>query len=441
MAIDRQRGIRDRDAQTGSGQKAAYTYIALAALLFGLAGAMSKFLFNGSVDPLALTVLRTVIAAIVLMALFRVSGSWQKPGISDVPMLAAIGFLTFAVTYTFYEAIAEAGVATAIMLQYTAPVFVIVIEAAAFRKLPDRFRLLSITIALAGCFLLVRGYDFASLATGWAGIAFGLGCGLFFAAYNMLVTRAHDRGMAEQYITVYSFAFAALVALAVVPTIDLDPGSIDRSAWMSILFISIFATVLPYKLYVAGLKSVPAFQATLIGMLDPVSAALAAALFLGEELDALQVAGVALVIFAVLLTSHPSSFQHGTKNRGSASTPPEGRADPPDLPGAIRAEWVPPHRAENASISFTATLNCPDPHLLHDRLRRMVPSIADGFVAQGSSIRLTFSKGNAELRHADGSLSINVTGADAMICQSIKVAIVGALADLFVEPLSIRFGA
>lgn len=302
--------IQDADSANlpldDGGKVAAYVSIVVAALLFGVAGALSKFLFNQNIDPMALTILRTIIAAVILMLAFRLSGTWQPLKKRDLPISAAIGLLTFGVTYTFYKAIAEAGVAIAIMLQYTAPIFVILIEALLFRKGAGLNKILSIVISTAGCFLLVKGYDSALLSGISSGILFGLGCGLLFAIYNMLVNHAHGRGMSEQYITAHSFLFSALVAVCLLPTIEMNLATIDRPAWLSIIIISIFATVLPYKLYISGLRIVPAFQATLIGMLDPVSAAIAAAFFLDEHLDMFQVIGIALIIFAVLLSSRKS---------------------------------------------------------------------------------------------------------------------------------------
>lgn len=281
----------------------AYTSVAVAAMLFGVAGAISKFLFNQNISPISLTIIRTIAAAVIFLALFRLSRAWQALARDDIGIIALIGFLTFAVTYTFYRAIDEAGVAVAIMLQYTAPIFVILIEFVTRRAAITKAKLIALVLSTLGCLCLVGGHDLqADRASGY-GIVFGLACGGLFALYNIAVNRAHDRGLSETYITSHSFAFAAIFAVIMIPTTRLSMGSFGSNEWFAIAFIAVFATVIPYRLYVSGLRIVPAFQATLVGMLDPISAAIFAAAFLGEHLNLLQILGIVAILIGVALSA------------------------------------------------------------------------------------------------------------------------------------------
>lgn len=281
----------------------AYASVAVAAVLFGVAGAISKFLFNQNISPMSLTIIRTIVAAAIFLLLFRSSRAWRALAREDIGIIALIGFLTFSVTYTFYRAIDEAGVAVAIMLQYTAPIFVILFEFAMRGVGITKSKLIALALSTLGCLFLVGGHDLHADRASSYGIVFGLACGGLFALYNIAVNRAHERGLSESYITTHSFSFAALFAVFVAPTVQLSVGSYGTNEWLAIAFIAVFATVIPYRLYVSGLKIVPAFQATLVGMLDPVSAAIFAAAFLGENLNLLQILGIVAILGGVAFSA------------------------------------------------------------------------------------------------------------------------------------------
>ena len=281
----------------------AYASVATAAVLFGVAGAISKFLFNQNISPISLTIIRTIAAAAIFLVLFRFSRGWRALARDDVGIIALIGFLTFSVTYTFYRAIDEAGAAVAIMLQYTAPVFVIVFELVMRGVRITRAKSIALVLSTLGCLFLVGGQDLHTDRATSYGIVFGLACGALFALYNISVNRAHERGLSERYITAHSFSFAAVFAACAAPSTQFSLGAFGSREWLAIVFIAVFATVIPYRLYVTGLKNVPAFQATLVGMLDPVSAAIFAAMFLGENLNLLQILGIVAILTGVVFST------------------------------------------------------------------------------------------------------------------------------------------
>jgi DME family drug/metabolite transporter len=87
-------------------------------------------------------------------------------------------------------------------------------------------------------------------------------------------------------------------ALALAPVVPFAPK--DATAWAILAAVGVASTYLPYLAYGLALRGLPATRASVLASLEPVIAALLAAVVLGERLAPLAYAGAALVIGAAL---------------------------------------------------------------------------------------------------------------------------------------------
>ena len=103
--------------------------IGMAAFLFGAAGALAKMLFTADICPVDLTAIRAIVAC-ALFAVFLMITSRQTLRLTRdaLPLLLASGIAFTAVNVSFYLAISKINVAAAITLEYTAPLFVLVLS-------------------------------------------------------------------------------------------------------------------------------------------------------------------------------------------------------------------------------------------------------------------------------------------------------------------------
>ena len=277
--------------------------IALAAILFGAAGAFAKLLFTIQVSPVDLTAIRTIIALVVFaMFLAVTSRSSLVFKRAHLPLLIASGAMFTAVNITFYMAISKISVAAAITLEYTAPFFVLLISVASGMRRFLRARDLSLVLfAILGCLLLTgTGRDLFTVSEG---VLWGLACGLSFGIFNMIGNGCKERGIGATTVTFYSFLVSACIWLPALPLLSIDTIPVTAETIFFIGFICIVATIIPYWLLMYGLRQVDALPATIIGMLDPVAAGAIAYLLVGERLTAGNVAGIAIIIAAVAMAS------------------------------------------------------------------------------------------------------------------------------------------
>jgi drug/metabolite transporter (DMT)-like permease len=277
-----------------------FIFILIASVLWGFAGALAKVIFHQSVSPLELTAVRSLIATVILFLLLLTLRKPLRVTEQSIKFLLIQGILLSAVNFTFYYSISKTSVAIAIMLEYTAPIFVIIHDSFT-KKYRINSKIMGIVVAsIFSCFLLVGAYNINLLKTNYLGISVGFLCAISFAAYNIWGKLGHSLNINTWTMTFYSFLLSSIFWLFFFSPLELLSGKYTFSLWAYFVFIGIFATVLPYWLYLEGLKYINAFPATIIGMLDPVSAAIAAFILLGETLEPLQIIGMASICGVIL---------------------------------------------------------------------------------------------------------------------------------------------
>jgi len=269
-----------------------------AAALWAINGVVARSLFQRSVDPAHLVQVRMLLGGLALLPLAVARGKARLPA-RALPAVAGYALVLAAVQLTYFEAIAAAGVAVAVFLQYTSPLIVAAWETARARRLPSRPMLVSMSLAIAGSALLVLPGG-GGVRVPARGFAWGIASALSFAAATILARRLRQRGIPA---TALLAAGLVLGSLAFVPlrTPWQALAAIPAPDWPYFLYVAILATAVPFTLYASALASVSGSLAMLLAMLEPVLAAALAWMVLGEPLAPVQLLGGALILAAIAL--------------------------------------------------------------------------------------------------------------------------------------------
>jgi len=259
-------------------------FIIGAAILWSTGGIGIK-----AVDEPALkvTFYRSIFAAIALIVLFRgaVFGRrWKSTTTFAIAIISYGACLT-----SFVVATKLTTAANAIFLQYAGAVWVMLLSPLVLKE-PMRSRdVIAIGVAIAGMALFFVG-KFET--RGMAGNAMALVSSVFFAA---MILALRKEGAASQSAIVWG---NVVLAAALVPFVGHDLALTPKSfAILALLgFLQIGAA---YALFVRGLREVPATQASLTGMLEPVANPLWVFLFIGERPSPFAIAGGVIVLAAI----------------------------------------------------------------------------------------------------------------------------------------------
>ena len=287
--------------------------VLLAAALWGTLGTLYTWgNRNFGLTPLTLVFWRASLAALSLVvvlagavpALGRGTGL-LKVKRTDLPLFVLFGLLGVTAFYLLYiYAVLLVGVAVAVVLLYTAPVFV---AALAWRFLGEGFgtrKMVALALTFVGCALVARAYNPTLLQVNTLGVACGLGSALTYALYSILGKVSLGRGYAIATMSLYVYGIGAIgllvVALFAGPSQLFAMGA-DPAAWSLLLLIALAQTVGALWAYTAGLRYLEAGAASILATFEPVVAAVLAYFVLHESIEWPQAAGGVLILAAVLL--------------------------------------------------------------------------------------------------------------------------------------------
>jgi len=279
-----------------------YYYAIAAATLWGLAGPVAKHLFNNGVSALALTQVRQTASFFLLVGLFLI---WRRRflhvRLKDLPFFAVLGIAGLAmVQISYYSAISKIQVAPAILLQYMAPVFILLYAAIFMKERVTSAKAGSLLLAVAGCALTVGIYETDFFKLNLAGVAWGLASALFFSFYT-LYGQSGLKKYSAMTLFCYASGFGAILWWVINPPNVFFAIKYSPLIWLGFAYIAVFGTTVPFVLYFEGLNRMEASRVSITSTLEPVVAGVAAFFFVGEKMSILQVLGGILVLIGIIL--------------------------------------------------------------------------------------------------------------------------------------------
>jgi drug/metabolite transporter (DMT)-like permease len=315
------RESRRRESRTPHAWR-GYALAALAAACWATGGMTAKWLFTAegpdtaawrvpplgmTVDPVVLSGARAFTAFAILLvylALRRRNTLRVEP--RSLPFLAVFGVVGLAgVHLTYFQAISHTNVATAILLEYLAPVIVLIVSVLFLGERLTWTLPAGVTLSVLGCALVVGAIGGDGLAVSAAGIAWGLAAAVLFAAYSLMGRYGAPR-FSPWTLLVYGLAFASLFWLVYLrgPAGVAEAFASPASA-AAVFFIAVASTIIPFAAFLKALHYIDPTRATIVATLEPVIAGVAAFVTFGETFSVTQLAGGLLVLGAIVLIQAP----------------------------------------------------------------------------------------------------------------------------------------
>ncbi len=284
-----------------------------AASLFAVNGAVAKVILASGITPLRLTEFRATFAFVGLaLVLVVLAPGRLRLSRQEVPFLVFYGICGFAlVQWLYLVAIHRLPIGIGLLLEFTAPVLVALWARFGWHE-PVRGRMwLALGLSLAGLVLVAEVWS--GITLDGVGIAAGLVAAVVLAIYYL----AGERGVGRRdplSLVCYSLLFAALFWAVTQPWWSFPFATLQGSTslhgnlamtsvplWILYLWLVLLGTILPFALSIGALRHLPATTVGIIATFEPVAAAVVAWVWLGESLDAAQLAGGAVVLAGIVL--------------------------------------------------------------------------------------------------------------------------------------------
>jgi DME family drug/metabolite transporter len=279
-----------------------YVSILIASTLWGTMGILAKLAFGYGIVPETLIALRLAVSFVTLAVGI---GLFKKEAfkVQKTDGLMFLVFGVFAIAFqriSYFYAVSLTTATVAAILFYTYPVFVTLFAVFFLKEKLDCAMLLAVVMAFSGVALVVRIYDVASLNIDFVGMLFGLLSSLLFVLYFVMTRKLRNR-YSNWTLTVCGDGIGLLTLLPIIYFSASNIVKFSAELWLLILAIAWGPSLLAYLFYSYALKYVDASKGSIVGVIEPLSAALFSASILGEKLEAPQVVGIALALAGVAL--------------------------------------------------------------------------------------------------------------------------------------------
>lgn len=271
---------------------AGYLYVAVAAIIWGSNGVIVNVVpLNASV----IAFFRVFFASIVLLPAVlltrraetvRAARSWKT--MLSLGVLLALGWLLL------FQSMKLITIANAVLLNYTAPIFVALLAPLFLNEKLERSTLVALPISVAGIVVIAYQQNLQMGDPNLLGVSLGLLSGFVYAGFTIASKKALF-SFSSQVAAFYAFLIAWIVLFPFVIGANL---SVEVNSWILLLVFGVLNTAVAVTLYFTGIRRVKAQKGVIFTYLEPVSAVVFGFFFLAQQPTPLVLVGGSLILIA-----------------------------------------------------------------------------------------------------------------------------------------------
>lgn len=281
----------------------------IGASLWGLGGTVSDFLFQQrNIDINWYVTARLVVSGLALLVLFKIMNRRKSIFAIFTHVHTIIQLIIFSifgmllVQYSYMASINYGNAAIATLLQYIAPVYIILWYVIRRKEKFKLFDLVAIVLTLSGTFLLLTNGSFNKLLVAPPSVIWGIISGLSLTFYTIYANQ-----LLVRFQSILVVGWAMLISGVVMnfraPIWHFNFASLTMSTTVYLIFGIIGGTAIAFFFFIKSLTYLTAKETTLYGTIEPVMAIVASAAWLKVEFLPLQLVGMILIIILILTLS------------------------------------------------------------------------------------------------------------------------------------------
>ena len=270
--------------------KRGLVFISIAALMWSSGGLFIKIL---TLDAFQISFFRSAIAAITIIVITRSRKEKLDFQFDLISVLCSLSYASILILYVM--AVKLTTVANAIFLQFTAPIYLLVLEPVFLKTKFEKRNLVAIIFCIFGMTL----FFFGKLE--WSGIQgnlLAIGSGISFALFTLFLKwkrQLHKRENTMVYIVVGN----VLVSIFCFPLI-MNNISLDFTQSLILLYMGIFQIGISYIIFNEGIKYISATESMIIAMLEAILSPIWVLIGIGEVPSVYAIIGSLIIMITIL---------------------------------------------------------------------------------------------------------------------------------------------
>ncbi|WP_304068394.1 DMT family transporter [Megamonas hypermegale] len=273
-------------------------------VLWGTSGVISQHLFTDKMFTAEWFVTARLISSGIILLIIDallhkgdIFSIWLTQDRWALIIFGIFGML--GVQYTYFGTIVHSNAATATILQYLMPIFIVFYLLATTHRIPRKLELFSIFLAMLGTFLLVTKGQFDTLAISPAALIWGLTSAAFSAFYTL-----QPRRIIKQWRSTLVIGWGMLIGGAVMcfyQPVWQFTGIFDLNSAVSFAAVIIFGTAIAFCAYLESTKYLSPTQISVFASLEPFASIILSIIFLHINFGFIELIGAFIIIAAVTI--------------------------------------------------------------------------------------------------------------------------------------------
>jgi drug/metabolite transporter (DMT)-like permease len=272
-----------------------YFYVAAAAIIWGSNGVIVNLV---PYEAHTVAFFRVLFASFTLLPVVLLTRKREVMSAArHWKLMLSLGCLLALGWALVFHSMKLIAIANAVLLNYTAPIFVALLAPLVLKEKLEKSTLLALAISVAGIGVISYQTNLQiSDPNGFnpLGVILGLLAGLAYAGFVIVSKRALS-SFSSQVVAFYSYSVASIFLLPFVIGTDFSP---DLAPWILLLVLGVFNTGFAVTLFLKGLGMVKAQKAVVFTYLEPASAVVFGFLFLAQQPTPLMLVGGFLILIA-----------------------------------------------------------------------------------------------------------------------------------------------
>lgn len=272
-------------------------YAISSGICYGLVGFFGMSLIQSGLSVSNMLFWRFLISALIVFIIIPIKHKFiLQPYLDNLRMLFYGIFFHGTSTVAYFISSKYLGTGMAMVILFTYPVFVILINLVLYKTILNRIYYLIFFILIGGIICLV---DLHKFTFDFIGICIGILSAIFYACY-ILASKKHTN---SPVVSTFMVSVGSLLTALIVSGIDSSlyiPGKL--SIWLNILGMAFICTALPILLLLRGLRYISSEKASMLSILEPVFVVISGVCLLHEKINNLQLVGIIVILLGALLT-------------------------------------------------------------------------------------------------------------------------------------------
>jgi len=264
--------------------------VAVASVIWGSNGVIVK---SVSLSPYPIAFFRVLFATLSLWFGVLFTRRWGTTQVRGAWRILVILGLLLALGWAFlFQAMKLIPIGNAVLLNYTAPVFVALLAPVILKERISRTTLYALVLSVAGILLIssTQGFQVGDLSL--LGVVSALSAGFVYALF-VIYAKKTLTSLSGYSVALYSYFFSCVFLAPSLIQVDL---SISLSSWLLLLLLGVFNTAFAVTLYLRGLRLIKAQEAAVLTYIEPASAVGFGYFLLAQQPTLATIAGGLLIL-------------------------------------------------------------------------------------------------------------------------------------------------